>query len=80
MVRKLEAHVKLEDLNVGALGLKCWEDLTPAQWKERMEDMQWMLDMLYCARALGGLQHLEWDVAKNMTFTEYMAAVKAKAS
>jgi hypothetical protein len=71
--------IKPEDLNVGALGLKRWEDLTPAQSKDRMEDMHWLLEMLYCARVLGGLARLDWEVAKDMTFREYMETVKAKA-
>lgn len=79
MMGKRGTGVKLEDLNVGALGLKRWEELTPDQWKARMEDMQWILEMLYCARVLGGLEHLGWEVAKAMTFPQYMAAVMAKS-
>jgi hypothetical protein len=80
MIRKDWPSVKPEDLNVGALGLKSWQELTPAQWKDRMEDMQWILDMLYCARILGGLEHLSWEATKDMTFPQYMKAVKDKAS
>ena len=72
--------VKLEDLNVGALGLKDWASLTPNQFKERMEDMNWMVDMLYCARVLNGLTHLDWEVAKHYTFREYMEEAKRHAS
>lgn len=79
MFGKARPTVKPDDLNVGALGLKSWEDLSPDQWKERMEDMHWILDMLYCSRILGGLEHLDWEVAKSMTFPEYIKAVKAKA-
>jgi hypothetical protein len=61
------------------LGLKRWEELTPDQHKERMEDMIWILDMLYCARILGGLKRLDWEVAKKMTFREYMEEVKSQA-
>jgi len=79
MYRKKVRSVKLEDLNVGMLGLKRWEELTLDQRRERMEDMMWILDMLFCARVLGGLKLLDWQVAKNMTFPEYMKAVKAQA-
>ena len=79
MVGQCCPSVKPEDLNVGSLGLKSWAELTPDQWKERMEDMHWILEMLYCARALGGLEHLDWEVAKTMTFPQYMEAVQAQA-
>ena len=78
MRTKPKEQIRLEDLNVGPLAEIPWEDLTPAQKKERMEDMHWMLDMLICARILGGLQHLSWEVAKKMTFSEYMEAVRRK--
>jgi hypothetical protein len=68
----------LSDLNVGTLAQLSWEELSPVQWEERMADMHWILDMLYCARILGGLRHLSWEVAKKMTFTQYMQAVRAK--
>jgi hypothetical protein len=71
-------QVSFADLNIGSLAQLSWEKLTPGQWKERMEDMHWILDMLYCARILGGLQHLSWEVAKEMTFSEYMEAVRRK--
>src|SRR5437660_870490 len=52
MVHDDRPAVKLQDLNVGLLAQLSWEELTPEQWRERMEDMHWMLDMLYCARVL----------------------------
>lgn len=33
------------DLNVAPLAQLSWEELTPAQWKERMEDMRWILNV-----------------------------------
>jgi hypothetical protein len=80
MVPQNRDTVKLEDMNVGMLGLKSWEQLTPTQWKERMEDMHWILEMLHCCRVLGGLWHLDWEVAKSMTFREYMEEVRKKVS
>jgi hypothetical protein len=44
-----------------------------------MEDMHWVLEMLYCARVLGGLEHLDWEIAKTMTFPQYIETVKANA-
>jgi len=76
--RKPREQIRLEDLNVGPLARIPWEDLTPAQKKERMDDMHWMLEMLTCARILGGLQHLSWEVAKKMTFPQYIEAVLSK--
>jgi hypothetical protein len=78
MIPEDGASVKLEDLNVGALGLKSWESLTPNQWRERMDDMHWILEMLYCSQVLGGLQELAWDAAKTMTFSQYMETIKKK--
>jgi hypothetical protein len=71
-------QIRMEDLNVGPLAKVPWERLTKAQQDERMADMHWMLDMLYCARVLGGLEHLSWEVAKKMTFPQYIEAVKRK--
>jgi len=45
-----------------------------------MEDMYWILEALYCARILGGLQHLGWEVVKHMTFPQYMKAVREKTT
>lgn len=80
MFRETRPEVKLEDLNVGKLGLKSWEKLTPSQWKSRMDDMHWMLEIMYCSRVLGGLEYLDWEVAKTMTFPQYMDEVKAHAA
>jgi hypothetical protein len=71
-------QIRLQDLNVGPLAHMPWEQLTPAQRKERMDDMHWMLEMLTCARILGGLEHLTWDVVGKMTFPQYVEAVLAK--
>jgi len=45
-----------------------------------MDDMHWMLEIMYCSRVLGGLEYLDWEVAKTMTFPQYMDEVKAHAA
>ena len=78
MIGEKTARVKLGELTLDVLGLKRLAELPPDQRKERMEDIYWVLEMLYCVRVCGGLPDMNWETVGKMTFPQYMAEAKGR--
>ena len=68
----------LDDLSAEILVQMASHGLTLAEMKECAEGMMQSINLLECSVVRGGLPHLSWNVAGQMTLTEYVDAVEMK--